>query len=254
MLPLEGAYNFRDLGGYPTGDGRRVRWRRLFRSGTLSRLTPADQRVLAELHVRTICDLRSSRERLQEPGTWMPDRSRRLSWDYELEGDAVMGAFRVGTPTPERVREAITDFYLSAPERFAARLGSIFRVMATDEAPLIVHCTAGKDRTGFVAAILLRALGVTESEVLSDYALTDRVVDYEELYRAGAFQQTGAWAFLSQLPSEVRAPLLAADPAYLQAMLRQIDERYGSLTTYLHERLEVDTAMLDTLRDLYLEH
>jgi len=254
VLPLEGAYNFRDLGGYPTGDGRRVRWRRLFRSGTLSRLTPADQRVLAELQVRTICDLRSSRERLQEPSNWMPDRSRRLSWDYELEGDAVMGAFRVGAPTPERVREAITEFYLSAPERFADRLGSILRLMATDAAPLIVHCTAGKDRTGFVAAILLRALGVAESEVLCDYALTDRVVDYEELYRTGVFQQTGAWAFLSQLPSEVRAPLLASEPAYLQAMLRRLDERYGSFARYLHERLGVDAAMLGTLRDLYLEH
>jgi protein-tyrosine phosphatase len=254
LLSLQGAHNFRDLGGYATQDGRRVRWRRLFRSGTLAHLTTADQVHLTALGIRTVCDLRTTAERNSEPSSWTPDAGRVMTWDYELDGGAVMGVFRLGTPTPERVRAAITEFYLTAPEDFADRLAAIFAMLGAQEAPLVMHCTAGKDRTGVAAAIVLRALGVSAQMVIEDYALSDTLIDFERLYGGGNFQRSGSWAFLSELSPEIRAPLIASEPAYLEATLNTLDQRYGSLEGYLASRLGVTDAALWHIRNLYLDH
>jgi protein-tyrosine phosphatase len=254
LLPLQGGRNFRDLGGYATADGRRVRWRRLFRSGTLTHLTPADQSMLTVLGIRTVCDLRTTAERNAEPSFWAPAAGAVMTWDYELDRGAVMGAFRVGTPTPERVRAAIMEFYLTAPEDFADRLSAIFRSLGAQQVPLVVHCTAGKDRTGVVAAIVLRALGVSAQAVVEDYALSDRLIDFEALYGAGSRQRSGSWGFIAELSPEIRAPLLASEPAYLEATLDTLDQRYGSLEGYLASRLGVTHADLAQIRDLYLDH
>jgi protein-tyrosine phosphatase len=253
VVPLEGGRNFRDLGGYVTVDGRHVRWRRLFRSGTLAQLTPADHAVLSSLGVRAVCDLRTTSERQGEPSSWAPADGRVLSWDYELDDGAVMGAFRVGKPTAERVRAAIAQFYLTAPEDFADRLRELFKALAARETPLIMHCTAGKDRTGMATAIVLRALGVPAHEVVEDYAMSSKVVDYEEITRSGQLQQGGTWAFLSQLSPDIRAPLIASEPAYIQAMLDRIDAGYGSVDGYLARRVGVEPAAVAQIRDLLLE-
>src|SRR5277367_2348910 len=97
-VALKGGRNFRDLGGYRTENGRFVRWGRLFRSGTLAYLTASDSELLALLDIRTICDLRTTSERETEPTVWRPEAVHTMTWDYELDGGAVMGAFRVGTP------------------------------------------------------------------------------------------------------------------------------------------------------------
>jgi protein-tyrosine phosphatase len=217
-------------------------------------LTPADQGLLAALGIRTVCDLRTTAERNSEPSSWTPDAGRIMTWDYELDGGAVMGVFRIGTPTPERVRAAIMEFYLSAPEDFADRLTAIFELLGAHEAPLVMHCTAGKDRTGVAAAIVLRALGVSAQAVIEDYALSDRLIDLQELYGAGNFQRNGSWGFLSELSPEIRAPLIASEPAYLEAMLDTLDQRYGSLEGYLASRLGVTDAALGHIRDLYLDY
>ncbi len=253
VLALQGGRNFRDLGGYATEDGRSVRWRRLFRSGTLAQLTPADQAVLEGLGVRAVCDLRTTSERQAEPSSWAPAAGRVMCWHYELDDGAVMGAFRLGMPTAEGVRSAITEFYLAAPEDFAHRLSELFRALAARESPLIMHCTAGKDRTGMAAAIVLRALGVPVRAVVDDYALSSQAVDLEQLTSSGSFQRSGSWAFLSQLAPEIRAPLIASEPAYIKAMLNRIDERYGSVKVYLARRVGVDAAALEQIRDLFLE-
>jgi protein-tyrosine phosphatase len=253
LLPLVGGRNFRDLGGYETADGRKVRWQRLFRSGTLARLTAADQQFLGRLEVRTVCDLRTTSERASEPSSWMPDRGRVVTWNYELDDRAVMGAFRLGTPTPEGVRAAITEFYVTAPEDFAERLTTVFELLAADEAPLIMHCTAGKDRTGVATAVVLRALGVLPQTVVDDYALSDTLIDFHGLFGGESFQPSGSWAFLSTLPPDIRAPLMASEPAYLEAMLDTLDRQYGSFEGYLASRLGVTEAAIAHIRNLYLD-
>ena len=247
LVALEGSRNFRDLGGYLGADGRRVRERRLFRSGTLAYLTPAGQRDLAALGIRTVCDLRTTGERVREPSPALPGTTRTLAWDYELDHGAVLGAVAVASPRADEVRAAITEFYRTAAEDFAPRFAQIFRLLRADEAPLVLHCAAGKDRTGVASALLLTALGVAHEDVVADYALSDQVTDFERL-----FSDRDSWGFLRDLAPEVRAPLFASEPAYIEAMLGSIRERHGSVEQYLRTRLDLDQDALAQLRHLYL--
>jgi protein-tyrosine phosphatase len=246
LLALEGSRNFRDLGGYATAGGRRVRYGQLFRSGTLAYLTPEGQRSLAELGVRTICDLRTTQERLNEPSAALPRTVRTVAWDYELDRGAVIGAITQADPDPQGVRTAIMEFYRTAPEDFAGRFAHIFRLLLDGGAPLALHCTAGKDRTGVAAALLLSALGVDRAQVVRDYALSSEA-DFARIVGEGA-----SWRFLEQLPAAVRAPLFAAEPAYIEASFAALERRHGSLERYLRERLEVGDDALAQLRHLYL--
>ncbi len=253
QVVLEGAANFRDVGGYRTEDGRRVRCGQIFRSGTLTHLTASDCDLLESLEIRSICDLRTTAERNSEPTRWKPKAARTMAWDYELDQGAVMGAFRVGTPTPERVRGAILEFYLTAPEEFSERLQAIFALLHTKAVPLVVHCTAGKDRTGVATAIVLRALGVPAQTVIEDYALSESLVDPRALSANAVARRDHSWAFLATLSPELRAPLVAAEPAYLEGMLSSLDRRYGSLQQYLASRIRLTQSAIKDLRDHYLE-
>ncbi len=247
LLALEGSRNFRDLGGYPAVEGRRVRTGRVFRSGTLAYLTPAGQRDLAALGIRTVCDLRTTRERHTEPSVALPADVQVLSWEYELDHGAVLGAVMQSVPQADQVRAAITTFYQTAAEDFAARFARIFQLLLAGEAPLVLHCAAGKDRTGVAAALLLTALGVAPADVVADYALSDKVTDFERLVADGE-----SWRFLRELAVDVRAPLFASEPAYIEAMLQGVRERYGSVGQYLQVRLGLDAAAITRLRNLYL--
>ncbi|MBS0578268.1 MAG: tyrosine-protein phosphatase [Proteobacteria bacterium] len=246
LIELEGSRNFRDLGGYVSACGRRVRYGQLFRSGTLAHLTADGQRSLAELGVRTICDLRTTGERLSEPTATMPRTVRTVAWDYELDRGAVIGAIIQADPQPAGVRAAIMEFYRTAPEDFAGRFAHIFRLLLDDGAPLALHCTAGKDRTGVAAALLLSALGVDRPQVIHDYALSSET-DFSRIVGEGA-----SWQFLQRLPAPVRAPLFAAEPAYIEASFAAIEHQHGSLERYLRERLNVDDDALAQLRHQYL--
>jgi protein-tyrosine phosphatase len=247
LIALEGASNFRDLGGYTGVSGRKVKWGLIFRSGTLAHLSARDQATLAARGIRTVCDLRTTTERLREPSVALAART--LRWDYELDHGAVIGAVSVLKPQAAAVRSAIMEFYRTAPEDFGDRFRELFRALCEAKAPLTIHCTAGKDRTGVAAALVLGALGVTRSEVIEDYALSERCIDYDRTL-GGA---TGSWMFLNHLAPEVRAPLFASEAAYIEAMLDGVTERYGSLEQYLRMRLHVDAADLARLRRLYLD-
>jgi protein-tyrosine phosphatase len=247
LIALERASNFRDLGGYAGHSGRKVKWGLIFRSGTLAHLSAADQANLVARGIRTVCDLRTTTERLHEPSAALSAHT--LSWDYELDHGAVLGAVSVLEPRAEVVRAAIVEFYRTAPEDFAERFRELFGALCEAEVPLVIHCTAGKDRTGVAAALVLGALGVARSELVRDYALSERCIDYQRTLGAGG----GSWVFLNHLAPEVRAPLFASEPAFIEAMLDGLTARYGSLEHYLRMRLHVDAADLGRLRRLYLD-
>ncbi len=257
LLPLEGGRNFRDLGGYRTSDGRSTRWRMLLRSGTMARLTAADHDYLRGLGIRTICDFRATPERVAEPIELRTEPAfTYLSWDYTLDENQIMGAFRLGIPSPDKVREAITGFYRSAPNDFAERFASMFRQLQAGEVPLVFKCSAGKDRTGVAAAILLSALGVPRDTVVADYALSDQIVNYEKAL-ASDRERNGPRNkhndYLHQLPRDVLLPMLASEPRYIEATLDQIAADHGSVVNYVERRLGVDARALDALRARYLE-
>lgn len=174
LVPLTGAYNFRDLGGLPTEDGRRTAAGRLFRSDTLQELTDDDvAHVRDVLGVRTIVDLRSTAE-VRDEGRGPLQHEPGLDYvnvpflpDVE-ERDAV----------PARIGNDLTAFYLHILEDRGDKVAEALTVIADDgRHPAVFHCAAGKDRTGLLAALTLRVAGVTADAVVDDYAATNAQMD-----------------------------------------------------------------------------
>lgn len=220
-IEITGLSNLRDFGGYATGDGAVIPAGRLFRSAHLGRVPTAAAPALAALGLRTIIDLRGREERLKNA----PDPA-------VLGGIAVVpapvepGSFTSmiapdgSAITADMNRERILWVYRRFAGDAAAQMGAaLVRVYEAAEAPLLIHCTAGKDRTGFVAATLLRLLGVPEDTVLADYHLTNDHWDRD--YSGNAI-----------FPPEVVAPLLLAHADYLGAAFAEIDRVDGSLAAY----------------------
>jgi hypothetical protein len=168
LVPLSGAFNFRDLGGYRGLDGRHTRWGRLFRSDTLHELTEADIEALRALGLATVIDLRTTREvvrtgrGLLEPE---PVHYRHLSVIVEEDGEALAAPALAGDDLAERYR-----WYLEVGR--GALVEALELVGSPESTPLVFHCAAGKDRTGVLAALVLDILGVERSVIVADYEMT----------------------------------------------------------------------------------
>ena len=237
-LPLVGADNFRDLGGYRTADGRTVRWGRVYRSSELSGITAADMAYLSKIGIQVIVDLRSERERDRKPDPVIESLE-----PHEL----ALPIQQLGVE-PDRVRRMIqtgalsafysSDVMLMAYRSFVTDHGQKWALLLQQlqdpgSTPLVFHCTAGKDRTGFAAAIFLLALGVPEATVFQDYLATN-------WYRRDFTNMVLRFAPIYSLfrtEAEDVLPLLAARRDYLQASIDVMKQRYGSIDAYLEEAL-----------------
>jgi protein-tyrosine phosphatase len=255
LIPLQGGRNFRDLGGYVTSDGRRVRWGRLFRSGVMSYLTAQDHEYLEPIGIRVLCDFRTRREREYEPTRWGPRTVSYLQWDYDAR-NVSLRAFLPGNDfSPEIARSAMKELYRKFPSRFQEQYAGLFKKLAAGEVPLVFSCSAGKDRTGLAAALLLASLGVIPEQVMADYVLTDSAVDLEKALFAHPRTSVGLddHSHLAAVSRESRAPLLKALPEYLQAAFEQIERDHGSLSAYVRAALGVNDEMLQGIRTHLLE-
>ena len=217
LVRLDGCFNFRDLGGYATQDGRRVRWRRLYRSDALHHLSEADLRhVRDELGVRTLVDLRSSAERSGEPASGLaapPVQAHHVPlFDRERSGD---------TPSLP-----LAEIYLMLLRVAREPIARAVRVLATGNDPALFHCAAGKDRTGIVAAVLLGALGVRDEDIVEDYAATrDGLVGIVERLRSSDSYQ---YVF-TELPPDT----LHAEPETMARVLVEAGQEFGAMRGYL---------------------
>lgn len=247
LLPLQGGRNFRDLGGYATTDGRRVRWGMLYRSGSMADITPADYGYLARLGIRVICDFRTTAERRQEPYSWLDD-AKVDYWtrDHEMSVGE-LGKVKLYAMTGAQAAAVMTGFYRRLPEEQAPALREMFRRLAGGQAPLVFNCTAGKDRTGLAAALILTLLGVPRETVVADYAATDRYLEPAKMV------SKGMRAAMASFPADVSAALLRSDPAYIAAALTEIDTRYGSVEAYAEQMLGLSRKDLRKIRKVLLE-
>lgn len=239
-VSFESCFNFRDLGGYLTTDGRTVRWGCVFRSGSL-RLTPADFAVLQRLRVRTVIDLRSTRE-LESEG-----RSGYLGeLDYHhvplFEQEALpFRPFEVGRPDPPQ-----GEMYLSIAVACGDSVARCLRTIAECDHAVVFHCAAGRDRTGIVAAILLASLGVPDETIVTDYALSDRAL--EPWLTWAKVNDTKVAADIEALPNS----LLTASPQSLIFLLEGVRSSYGSIEKYL-VGIGVGADVVGALRSRLLE-
>jgi protein-tyrosine phosphatase len=240
VWPLQGASNFRDLGGYPGHGGRPLRWRRLFRSDHLASLTDADKALLAKLGLARAFDFRGDAERTavsyQLPGVTQHSLAIEPTVVQRLQE---LVASRQAL-TSERAADLMRELYRGLVNDQAHRFAELFEHLLQADAPLVFHCTAGKDRTGFAAALILLALGVPRSVVRQDYLITNRV-----------FRQPPATP--GGLPAEVMAVLWRVQPGFLDAALQALDGDHGGVDRYLAQRLGLGPAALRRLAELYLQ-
>jgi protein-tyrosine phosphatase len=239
-LNLSGASNFRDLGGYATRDGRTVRWRQIFRSNHLGHLTDDDAAVLRSLGVKSAFDFRGTGERA-EALCGMSDITVH-SLPVEPTVVAALRAIAAsGTPlSADHAVEVMRDSYRSYVQQNTPRFRALFAHLLEDRAPLVIHCTAGKDRTGFACALILHTLGVPDEVISEDYLLTNRF--YRRDPNSG-----------SDLPDHVTQVLGSVQPAFLGAAFEAIDADYGSLETYLRDGIGLGAAERTALAARYLQ-
>jgi protein-tyrosine phosphatase len=250
IIALEGGRNFRDLGGYATTDGRRIKWGLVFRSGSLAGLTLADWQSLQQRGVRSMCDLRTTHERSSEPFAWKDAATLTyFARDYASSFGELRRVMASDLPSGAAARAAMIAGYKELPFEQATAYRQIFVHLAANTVPLIFNCSAGKDRAGTAAALILSALGVSRQTLIEDYLLTNAAVDLHQVLAGGDNKRS----MLAKRPSDVTAAILNADAAYITSALEAIDERHGSIEAYLHEVLGINAAQLAAIKHNLLE-
>ncbi len=239
-LKLAGASNFRDLGGYVGHGGQAVRWRKLFRSDHLAALTPDDIDTLTGLGLTRVFDFRGELERAPlacaltnvtvhslpiEPTVVQAMK------DLQAAGTAI-----TAQDTVRMMQETYRNFVHDNSDRYA----TLFEHLLANDTPRVFHCTAGKDRTGFAAALILLALGVPRTVVMQDYLLTNEL--YLRLPSADAFA-----------PQEVLSVLWRVQEAFLDAALHVVDADYGGVAQYLERNMGLGPKEHERLAALYLK-
>ena len=238
-LNLEGASNFRDLGGYPTSDGRVVRWRQIFRSNHLGHLTAADADVVRALGVRSAFDFRGVEERaLAVCGI-----EEIIVHSLPIEPTVVAtlrARLAAGSLSAEDAMEIMRESYRGYVRQNTHSFRTLFSHLVEDRAPLVIHCTAGKDRTGFACALLLHALGVPDELIGEDYLLTNR------FYRRDPSAS-------SDLPDDVRQAIGSVEASFLAAGFDAVSADYGDLESYFRDGLGLGTRERTALKERYLQ-
>ncbi|WGT27967.1 tyrosine-protein phosphatase [Pseudomonas marginalis] len=252
---LVGAPNFRDMGGYRAADSRTVRCQRLYRSEGLAQLTSEDLEVARSLGIQLICDLRSDKEKLQIPTRWPEGTGVELlqlnvTADIRAGSDSIAKAL-LDTPTAEGATQAMLLSYRQFPGAFARHLPSLFQRILTNGLPLVFHCAAGKDRTGFLAAILLAALGVSQENILEDYLLTSHY--WKGPRSEESIKQVLTIIFGTEPCESVIQPLASVKEEYLAEAFRTICEQHGTVDTYLEKVAGLGPKQRETLQNLLLE-
>lgn len=257
IVPLRETNNFRDLGGYRTKDGHCVRWQRIYRADDLSKLASDDQAKMVKLNIKEDIDLRSHEESSKQPDN-IPDQTNYI-FNPVFHHDETQST-NVWTELEQRMktepfvgRQQMIKSYADMVKTIHARKAfqQLFEHLLSldaDEA-LVFHCTAGKDRTGFSAYLILTALGVDRETIMKDYMLTNTaLMNYlhgqTAALRAGHHNETEITNFVA---------LWSADKAYLQAAIQAIQSDYGDTKGFLTKGLGLSNTDLNDFRQMYLQ-
>ncbi len=262
LLPLEGGSNFRDMGGYPAADGKRVVRGKLFRSGAPTSLTEKDMAYLDQFGFAAIIDLRSSEELALYPNHWAAQSPQIDYQNVEYSIFGLAGSAAAGTPQAlGEVVRSMDDTYRNFPTMLKPQLTLLFDTLLAEDAPVLVNCSAGQDRTGVASAVVLTLLGVERETIIEDYLLSTQYrrpsVERGDVDLAQA-AQTNAFAAMmlqySSMEEEEAAPLLMPDGTpYLHYALEEIETTWGSVEAYAEQELGVDAADVAALRARLLE-
>jgi len=255
QVPLSRQANFRDLGGYETSDGRTVKWGVVFRSGELSQLGEDDVEKLSQLGIKSVVDLRSKEEIAARGESRLPSGAALHAMPIassdmfaKLIPMMLAGNFsEVPSDLLERVNRVLASEYV-------AEFGTLLRMLADpSNRPLVFHCTQGKDRTGFGAAVILSALGVPFDQVMEDYLLSNHYRREENDKLLDMLRGFASNGESEQIAFERVQSLLYVRENSLQAALDEIVSRHGSFEGYIIQALDFSLDSLERLRDDLLE-
>lgn len=251
---LHGAPNFRDIGGYMLGDGRKVRYGRAYRSSQLSQLTAEDFAVLRQLGIAAVIDLRSELETKANPTPWpegfgiesiLPDiqvaqRAANHKMKLVLEKE----------PTPAGMYKMVDVVYQDSPVTCGPAFKHLADWLLASEAPIIFHCTNGRDRTGILAAVLQHLLGVSRADVLADYMRTNELLDIEGGLELNRRVLSATFGF--DVSVEMVRIMNTAYEKNIDTLFDSLTTKYGSVEGYA-QAFGVDARQQEKLREALLE-
>ncbi|MFD5651974.1 tyrosine-protein phosphatase [Streptomyces sp. NPDC127039] len=254
---LTGVRNFRDVGGLPTVDGRRVRQGVLFRSGHLAHATGEDAAFLASLGLHTIFDFRNAADqKLEGPDVDLPGvRNVNLPLSDPADGAEFWKMVRDGDL--DQLREILADgkgadrmigSYRAIVTERTAEHSRILHALAEDSVPALMHCAAGKDRAGLSIAVTLLALGVEREAVVEDYLKSNAAHRRYKVRRSGS----AASAYSPEV-MELLSPLFDARAEYLAAAFETVEETWGGVDAYLEQGLRLTPGTRERLRERMLD-
>ncbi len=234
-LPVDGTFNIRDLGGYAAGEGQ-TRWRQVFRADGLHRIDMAGMDQLIAEGVATVIDLRHPNELVSQPNPF--SANARVAYHN-------VSLFEHLAPVPKSSTDMLFDLYRTALTHRQTAIAEVMTIIANSpDGAVLFHCTAGKDRTGIISALLLAVAGVEAALIVEDYALTGDLI-------APMVEQIVADATARGADEASFRPLLASNPATMAATIAHIEATYGSATAYL-EAIGLSGTSIDRLRNRLL--
>ncbi|WP_428629024.1 tyrosine-protein phosphatase [Sphingopyxis sp.] len=250
VLPLAGIHNFRDYGGYAVEGGGRLRSGMLWRSAHHQDATSADLTAVDKLGIETIVDLRGDDERAAHPCKRSDNFSARVLFaDGNTAGLAPHLQAAQGTIDNETARARMIDTYAGMPYRpvLVATLRLYLSALAEYDAPSLVHCVAGKDRTGFAVAVVHRLLGVHEDDLMHDYLLTNSAGKIEERIVQGG--DVIRARYNADIHDDAIRTLMSVNPIFLDAALATVRRDHGDVATYAESVLNFTPEMRDAIVD-----
>jgi len=256
---MDGTPNFRDLGGYSSSCGRQVRYGRLFRSGVLSQLSDADLDRMDQRNIVTICDYRRTEELERDPTrlhslrpakiAHMPiDPGSKNSFFEQMDGVGGAESALIDIDMARFMVEINRAFVLEHHASFKLMLDEIHAL--TDDQALLFHCAAGKDRTGFAAALILMCLNVPRETIIKDYMLTAQYFnpDSEILRMQKKYSEYG----FDKIQPQLIRPMLEVREEFIKEAFVTIDEHYSSTDQFLEKRYGLASSDLDVMRNRFL--
>jgi protein-tyrosine phosphatase len=243
-LLMDSVQNFRDMGGYFSDHPRSTRWGKVYRSGEITRLSERDILRLNELNIKTVIDLRTEQEAALSPAVYSGVQVVHIPVPVNM--DNIKKRIMEG-----RVRKGdgslfMQDMYLRFIEPDNARAFAQALQIFLDENnyPILFHCSLGKDRTGFLASLLLSALDVPEETIIGDYVATNDFIDLRRYASLVQGMDTDA--------QEAMTVILSANETFLDLVLRKIKKKYGSVAHYLSEEMQLTDKQKEKLKDILL--
>ena len=249
-IHLEGTHNTRDLGGYISKDGRKVKSNFLYRSDKLSNLTPNDVEELQNLGIRRIIDFRSKDEKTRDPNI-IPEGIEYVEMPIEADKKIKQEIYDV---LSGKIDKDIKEFLMEANRQFVSEYYQTFKLflfeIINNPIPTLYHCTAGKDRTGFATFLIYTILGIDREIIVEDYLKTnDFIADSIEKVK----YEVAKGMKISEEEVGKIMPLLQVDIDYINSAINQANKIYGSIFTFINDKLEFKTKERDQLKVLLLE-